>query len=117
MKKDSKDDSHTFFLDFEGSPSSKYVVNGSYLYYHYMQDNFNDNGWGCAYRSLQTLLSYFKCEGYATPSFEIPTHKGIHYYFSHLLEIQTALVELEDKDKTIIGSSQWIGAFEVNLCV
>jgi Ufm1-specific protease 2 len=117
MKKDSKDDSLLEFLDFEGSPSSKYVVNGSYLYYHYMQDNFNDNGWGCAYRSLQTLLSYFKCEGYATPSFEIPTHKGNHYYFSHLLEIQTALVELEDKDKTIIGSSQWIGAFEVNLCV
>lgn len=93
--------------NFEVSPSSKYVVNGSYLYYHYMQDNFNDNGWGCAYRSLQTLLSYFKCEGYATPSFEIPTHK----------EIQTALVDLEDKEKTIIGSSQWIGAFEVNLCV
>lgn len=33
------------------------------------------------------------------------------------LEIQTALVELEDKEKSIIGSSQWIGAFEVNLCV
>ena len=32
-------------------------------------------------------------------------------------EIQTALVELEDKEKSIIGSSQWIGAFEVNLCV
>jgi hypothetical protein len=35
----------------------------------------------------------------------------------YYLEIQTALVELEDKEKSIIGSSQWIGAFEVNLCV
>lgn len=84
-----------------------------------MQDNFNDNGWGCAYRSLQTLLSYFKCEGYATPSFEIPTHKGTtpSLTLTSFLEIQTALVDLEDKEKTIIGSSQWIGAFEVNLCV
>jgi hypothetical protein len=83
-----------------------------------MQDSFNDNGWGCAYRSLQTLLSYFKCEGYATPSFEIPTHKGNYLLLRVIfLEIQTALVELEDKEKSIIGSSQWIGAFEVNLCV
>ncbi len=33
------------------------------------------------------------------------------------LEIQTALVEMEDKEKSIIGSNQWLGAFEVNLCV
>ena len=78
MKKDSKNSNYlsSISLDFEGTPSSKYIVNGSYLYFHYMQDSFNDNGWGCAYRSLQTLLSYFKCEGYATPSFEVPTHKG-----------------------------------------
>jgi hypothetical protein len=41
----------------------------------------------------------------------------IFCYDSFYLEIQTALVELEDKEKSIIGSSQWIGAFEVNLCV
>ncbi len=37
--------------------------------------------------------------------------------YNNCVEIQTALVELEDKEKSIIGSSQWIGAFEVNLCV
>ena len=36
----------------------RYSVCGDYLYYHYMQDGFNDNGWGCAYRSMQTLLSH-----------------------------------------------------------
>ena len=30
--------------DFEGIKSSKYVVKGSYLYYHYMQDNDIDLG-------------------------------------------------------------------------
>ena len=29
--------------NFEGARSKKYVVAGSYLYYHYMQDSFNDN--------------------------------------------------------------------------
>ncbi|KAK9498202.1 hypothetical protein O3M35_004068 [Rhynocoris fuscipes] len=36
------------------------LVKGMYDYYHYMQSNFNDNGWGCAYRSLQTIFSWFK---------------------------------------------------------
>jgi hypothetical protein len=38
-------------------PNSQ-VVKGDYLYYHYLQDGVNDNGWGCAYRSLQTLISH-----------------------------------------------------------
>ncbi|XP_054259730.1 uncharacterized protein LOC128984435 [Macrosteles quadrilineatus] len=36
------------------------VVSGRYSYHHYMQDNFNDDGWGCAYRSLQTVISWFR---------------------------------------------------------
>lgn len=42
MKKDSRS---VYFqnVDFEGAKSKKYAVKGSYLYYHYGQDNFNDN--------------------------------------------------------------------------
>ena len=36
------------------------LVQGRYAYHHYMQDNFDDNGWGCAYRSLQSIISWFK---------------------------------------------------------
>lgn len=36
------------------------IVDGLYSYHHYMQDNFDDNGWGCAYRSLQTIISWFR---------------------------------------------------------
>jgi hypothetical protein len=32
---------------------TQHTVKGSYLYYHYMQQRFNDKGWGCAYRSMQ----------------------------------------------------------------
>lgn len=40
-----------------GTPS---IVQGNYLYYHYTHGNTNDSGWGCAYRSLQTLFSWYK---------------------------------------------------------
>ena len=34
------------------------------LYYHYRCDGHEDSGWGCAYRSLQTLLSNLLFRGY-----------------------------------------------------
>ena len=39
---------------------------GTYDYYHYMQDKFDDNGWGCAYRSLQTIMSWFRKQHYTS---------------------------------------------------
>lgn len=53
----------------------QYIVKGDYLYYHYMQDGFDDNGWGCAYRSLQTLFSWFRLQGYTNKP--VPTHPEI----------------------------------------
>jgi hypothetical protein len=51
------------------------LIDGHYAYYHYMQDNFDDNMWGCAYRSLQTLSSWFILQGYTTKP--VPTHAQI----------------------------------------
>lgn len=79
----------------------QYLVQGTYGYHHYMQDNFDDNGWGCAYRSLQTLVSWFRHQGYTTKP--IPSHKTI----------QEILVKLEDKPKEFLNSRQWIGSAEV----
>lgn len=81
------------------------VVHGQYAYHHYMQDGKDDNGWGCAYRSLQTLASWFQLQGYT--SREAPSHA----------EIQKCLVDLEDKPPSFIGSRQWIGSTEVNYCL
>lgn len=78
---------------------------GTYTYYHYMQDRIDDNGWGCAYRSLQTIISWFQHQGYTTVS--IPTHR----------EIQEALVALGDKPSSFIGSKKWIGSQEVSYCL
>ncbi|GJW04861.1 probable Ufm1-specific protease isoform X2 [Tanacetum coccineum] len=78
------------------------LVQGSYEYYHYLQDGYDDSGWGCAYRSLQTIVSWFKIQQYA--SIDVPSHR----------EIQQALVEIGDKDPSFIGSREWIGAIELS---
>ncbi|MEQ2219239.1 hypothetical protein XENOCAPTIV_014690, partial [Xenoophorus captivus] len=52
-----------------------YFVQGIYSYHHYMQDRLDDNGWGCAYRSLQTICSWFQQQGYVERC--VPSHKEI----------------------------------------
>lgn len=79
------------------------MVQGIYSYHHYMQDRMDDNGWGCAYRSLQTICSWFNYQGYSDRT--IPTHR----------EIQQALVDVGDKPSSFVGSRQWIGSIEVQL--
>jgi len=76
-------------------------VKGVYAYHHYMQDNFDDDGWGCAYRSLQTLISWFRHQGYTAT--DVPGHK----------EIQKCLIDIGDKPAKFLGSKQWIGSTEV----
>ncbi|KAG2433569.1 hypothetical protein HYH02_012686 [Chlamydomonas schloesseri] len=78
------------------------LVQGNYEYCHYMQDRFNDSGWGCAYRSLQTIVSWFRLQKYTTKP--IPSHKLI----------QQTLVKLGDKPASFVGSSNWIGAIELS---
>jgi Ufm1-specific protease 2 len=80
---------------------TQHLVRGTYDYYHYMQDKFDDSGWGCAYRSLQTLCSWFQRQHYT--SCAPPGHR----------EIQSTLAALGDKPAEFIGSKQWIGAIEL----
>ncbi|KAG2329638.1 hypothetical protein Bca52824_000818 [Brassica carinata] len=78
------------------------IIQGSYEYYHYLQDSFDDSGWGCAYRSLQTIISWFRLQHYT--SISVPSHR----------EIQQTLVEIGDKEPSFIGSREWIGAIELS---
>ena len=46
-------------LPFDKSKLSKIMtVKGAYEYWHYGCDGFDDRGFGCGYRTLQTLLSW-----------------------------------------------------------
>ena len=71
-----------------------------------------DAGWGCAYRSGQTLASWLALhpreQGPSPPppapaAFAPPTHAAM----------QAALVELGDKPPAFLGSAAWIGAAEL----
>lgn len=81
-------------------------VSGHYTYHHYLQDRFNDRGWGCAYRSLQTLCSWLALNGHidADISEQIPpAHR----------RVQQVLVDIGDKPASLVGSREWIGSMEV----
>jgi hypothetical protein len=78
-----------------------FLVDGHYAYYHYMQDGVNDRGWGCAYRSLQTIVSWFRLNRYT--DIDVPSHT----------DVQRALVRTGDKPATFVGSHDWIGSLEV----
>lgn len=67
--------SSDLFLFISASGGKISLVQGVYAYHHYMQDRFNDDKWGCAYRSLQTLSSWFRYQGYTDKP--VPTHKEI----------------------------------------
>eukprot|EP00793_Prasinoderma_coloniale_P001400 PRCOL_00005175-RA len=71
------------------------MVRGSYEYCHYLQDRFDDKGWGCAYRSLQTIASWFRRAHYTSAA--PPDHAAI----------QRALVDVGDKPRSFVGSRQW----------
>ncbi|KAF5399295.1 UFM1 specific peptidase 2 [Paragonimus heterotremus] len=91
------------------SPSGNgttYVVKGRYTYKHYLQDGMDDKNWGCAYRSLQTLISWLMWQGEVVPR-RLPSFR----------EIQSSLVRTGDKPKSFIGSRQWIGSLEVSFCL
>lgn len=90
--------------------SQCFVVRGSYYYYHYLQTNFDDDGWGCAYRSLQvchflsrfsqvsTIESWFLLNGFV--SCPVQTHR----------EIQKSIYVEGLRQFEFIGSSEWIGS-------
>lgn len=81
------------------------LVSGQYRYRHYQQDRAEDSGWGCAYRSLQTIVSWFQLQGYTNCA--TPSHR----------EIQQMLVDIGDKPASFVGSRQWIGSQEVGYCL
>ncbi|KAM6909428.1 ufm1-specific protease 1 [Xenentodon cancila] len=84
------------------------VVAGDYRYFHYGCDGQDDRGWGCGYRTVQTMASWLyynrapPTESRNTPAPSLP-------------EIQRALVTVGDKPGSFAGSREWIGTFEACL--
>ncbi|XP_012272891.1 ufm1-specific protease 1 [Orussus abietinus] len=82
-----------------------FLVGGSCEYWHYGCDNFNDKGWGCGYRTLQTICSWVR------------ENKISDKVVPSLRCIQETLVAMEDKEESFVGSREWIGSVEVSLAL
>lgn len=89
------------------SPLKCSLIKGECLYYHYGCDGQDDRGWGCGYRTIQTMASWL-CHNWFPLQGQCRTPPS-------LPEIQQALVSMEDKPGSFSGSKQWIGTFEASL--
>jgi hypothetical protein len=98
---------HLFIKTAAKDKYVEYYARGIYEYFHYGDQSFNDHGWGCAYRSLQTLLSWLNLQN--------------HVNLAKMLtipQIQELIdrINLGSKDK-LRDSKEWIGATEVSWVV
>ncbi|XP_032438475.1 ufm1-specific protease 1 [Xiphophorus hellerii] len=98
---------HTELPDPLTDPAKCSLVKGDYLYFHYGCDGQNDRGWGCGYRTIQTMASWI----YLNRS---PVQNQNRIAPS-LPQIQQALVTMGDKPGSFSGSREWIGTFEASL--
>ncbi|XP_036405018.1 inactive Ufm1-specific protease 1 [Megalops cyprinoides] len=97
---------HVGLPDPETNIVRRSLVSGECLYFHYGCDGQDDRGWGCGYRTLQTLSSWL-CLSWSQLRNNIPPPS--------LCKIQQALVTMGDKPPSFVGSREWIGTFEAAL--
>ncbi|XP_054738226.1 probable Ufm1-specific protease 1 [Anastrepha obliqua] len=84
--------------------SYTFYTKGDWLYFHDGCDGFKDNGWGCAYRTLQSVSSWIvNKRGSSDCDATVPSIK----------EIQQTIVQIGYRDKEFVGSHDSIGAIEV----
>lgn len=88
------------------------LIPGSLEYYHYVCDGFDDKGWGCGYRTLQTICSWIKNQQQISENSSISPAS-----VPSILDIQKALVDIGDKSSSFIGSREWIGSIEVSYAI
>ncbi|XP_041634754.1 inactive Ufm1-specific protease 1 [Cheilinus undulatus] len=83
------------------------MITGDYLYFYYGCDGTDDRGWGCGYRTVQTMASWL-CHN-------LSPLQGKHRPPPSIPEIQQALVSMGDKPASFARSKEWIGTFEASL--
>lgn len=110
-----------------------YLTQGNFSYFHYKCDNYDDVGWGCGYRTLQTMCSWIRnllesnklsslassestlihaiSSSSTSPSSSVSS-SSLRPILPSILEIQTTLINLSDKPDSFFGSREWIGTLE-----
>ena len=89
-----------------------HLVRGHYAFFYYGCDGFADSGWGCAYRSIQTICAFVYLNH---PTLLPASHPHLPSAVPSHRDIQAALVSLRDKEPHFVGTREWIGSFEAML--
>ena len=95
--------------------SQTHAVKGKHYYYHYTCDGINDIGWGCGYRTLQTMCSWIRFQ--LLEKYQSNQIDKVVRNVPRISEIQNILVECGDKPSSFSGSKEWIGCFEASLVI
>eukprot|EP01060_Flectonema_neradi_P021073 TRINITY_DN2859_c2_g1_i3.p1 TRINITY_DN2859_c2_g1~~TRINITY_DN2859_c2_g1_i3.p1 ORF type:complete len:485 (+),score=55.52 TRINITY_DN2859_c2_g1_i3:166-1620(+) len=97
-------------LSITNHPVGSSTVKGQYWYYHYRCDGDKDDGWGCAYRSLQTILSWCVLNGFECTNIDV---------VPRIKELQEILFKVDStkRDVRFVGSCEWIGSSEIFLTI
>ncbi|KAM7541271.1 hypothetical protein Aperf_G00000023813 [Anoplocephala perfoliata] len=93
------------FREYDKDKESICTFKGICEYWHYGGQNTDDRGWGCGYRTLQTILSWFKM------------NLSLQSTFPDLEDIQSILVSVGDKRASFNKSHEWIGTVEVGTVI
>ncbi|XP_028812081.1 ufm1-specific protease 1 [Denticeps clupeoides] len=97
------EDAHAGLPPPEAASARCSLAAGGCLYFHYGCGGHDDRGWGCGYRTVQTVCSWLRRNRRCCrPPPSLP-------------EMQQALVALGDKPRSFAGSRGWIGTFEAAL--
>jgi len=97
---------HERFLDVTNSRESGSFVKGPYQYFHYKCDGVDDRGWGCGYRTLQSIASW------------VIGQKGLGTEVPSIRDLQKVIAEQDDtKPSTFVGCKEWIGCYETFLAL
>eukprot|EP00050_Salpingoeca_kvevrii_P000337 m.146259 g.146259 ORF g.146259 m.146259 type:complete len:134 (-) comp10090_c0_seq1:1004-1405(-) len=83
------------------------IAADSLLYYHYLVDAFDDRGWGCGYRALQTICAWLRLHLPAPKQSKEPSVR----------DVQALFVQWDMKPPAFASSRDWIGSPEVWMCI
>lgn len=80
---------------------------------HYCVISPKMQGWGCGYRSLQSICSWVGTRRNLNSKCSNPQQSDPGRVVPSLQRIQETLVEVGDKPASFVGSREWIGSYEV----
>lgn len=78
--------------DDSNDANDVHLLRGPLRYYHYGCDGFNDQGWGCGYRSVQSIMSWLR------PNVTPPS-----------IEAMQANLGRANGSAAAVGATAWIG--------